>query len=366
MPQTILITGGAGFIGSHLTDALLARDARVRILDDLVEDVHGPARAWPAELDPRAERLRGDVRDARSVRAALVGVDAVVHLAARAGTGRCMVRIEECISTNVHGTAVLLEVLAEHPVDRLVVASSSRIYGEGLYATLEGWPRADVVRDRAALGRGEWELRDDAGRKLRPLPTPEDKRLDLGSVHALTKHDQERLCLLAGEAFGIPTVALRVFDAYGPRQRPASSAAGVLAVFAERVLEGKSPLVFEDGEQRRDFVSVHDVVQAFVLALEQPVAGIGAVNVGYGRGVSIIELARRLTHVLGRRDVEPVLTLQHRTGDVRHCFASLARARRLLGYEPRVSLEDGLAELSGWLRERAASAASTGVRGLAI
>jgi dTDP-L-rhamnose 4-epimerase len=371
MPQTILITGGAGFIGSHLTDALLARGARVRILDELCEQVHGPERAWPEDLDPRAERMRGDVRDARAVRAALNGVDAVVHMAARVGVGQSMYRIEDYVSTNVHGTAVLLEALAERPVARLVVASSMSIYGEGLYATLEGWPRGDVGRDRDALRDGAWDPRDDAGRRLRPLPTPEDKRVDLSSVYALTKYDQERLCLLVGEAYRIPTVALRLFNVYGPRQALSNPYTGVLAIFAARLLNGKPPIVFEDGEQRRDFVSVHDVVQAFVLALEKPVSGV-ALNVGSGRAVTIRELARRLAAAMGRRDIQPELTEKYRTGDVRHCFASIARARSLLGYEPSVTLEDGLTELVGWLRgrvtvERVEEAhAELAARGLAI
>jgi dTDP-L-rhamnose 4-epimerase len=360
MPQTILITGGAGFIGSHLTDALLARGRRVRLLDDL--SGHAGS-TWPAHLDPRAERMRGDVRDASAVRAALEGVDAVVHLAARSGVGHSLRRMDEHVSTNVYGTAVLLEALADRPAARLVVASSTSIYGEGLYATLEGWPRADVAREHDALRDGEWDPRDDAGRQLRPLPTPEDKRIDLASVHALTKHDQERLCLLASEACGMPAVALRLSNVYGPRQVLSGPGAGVLAVFAARLLAGKPPILFEDGEQRRDFVSVHDVVQAFGLALETPISGV-ALNVGSGRAVSVRELARRLASAMGRRDIQPELVEEHRDGDVRHCLPSIARVRRLLGYEPRVTLEDGLAELAGWLRGRAADA-RVGTHGLA-
>jgi dTDP-L-rhamnose 4-epimerase len=345
--NTILITGGAGFIGSHLCDALLERGYRVRVLDSLVDQVHrGTER--PAYLSEDAELIVGDVRERGLVREALDGADAVVHLAARVGVGQSMYEIDEYVSANTHGTAVLLDAMLDKPVAKLLVASSMSIYGEGLYTPV---PAAE--RRREDLEARRWEPRGAHGEELRPLPTPERKPCANSSVYALTKYDQERLCLVYGAAYDLPTVALRFFNVYGPRQALSNPYTGVLAIFASRLMNARRPLVYEDGEQRRDFVNVRDVVRACVLALERDGADGHAINVGSGRSVTVNEVARSLGTVLDV-DVEPEVTGKFRAGDIRHCFADISSARDLLGYRPEVELEDGMRELAGWLETQSA------------
>jgi dTDP-L-rhamnose 4-epimerase len=346
--KAITITGGAGFIGSHLADALLERGYQVRVLDSLEEQVHGRGAERPDHLADEVELLVGDVRDRGLVREAVEGADAVVHLAARVGVGQSMYRIDDYVSTNTHGTAVLLEALLDKPVRKLIVASSMSIYGEGAYA-----PVPAVERRREDLDARRWDPVGADGEALTPVPTPEEKECANASVYALTKYDQERLCLVFGAAYEIPTVALRFFNAYGPRQALSNPYTGVLAIFASRLLGGRRPLVFEDGAQRRDFVHVRDIARACVLALESDAADGLAVNVGSGRGVTVAEIAAGLGNVLGV-DVEPESTGTYRAGDIRHCFADITRARTLLGYEPETTLEDGMRELAEWLQTQTA------------
>jgi len=349
----ILITGGAGFIGSHLADDLIHHGHRVRALDHLSPQVHGPDGARPAYLHEEVELLRGDVRDADAVRRALAGADAVFHLAAAVGVGQSMYEIEHYTSTNNLGTAVLLEALIQHPVERLVVASSMSIYGEGLYAAPDGRHVGDAARTVEQLRRGDWEPRDRDGGILTPLPTPETKTPSLASVYALSKFDQERMALMVGGAYNIPTVALRFFNVFGTRQSLSNPYTGVLAIFASRLLNGNRPLIFEDGLQQRDFVSVYDVARACRLALEAPGAPGRAINVGSGQGHPIRDVADLLRLVLGK-SIDADVCGKYRVGDIRHCTADIGVARDVLGYEPRVTLEDGLVELSEWLREQAA------------
>ena len=346
--STVLVTGGAGFIGSHLADELLARGHRVRALDSLTPQVHGDAAGRPEYLAADVELVVGDVRDPDAVRRALAGADAVVHLAARVGVGQSMYEIAEYTSANDLGTAVLLEALAESRPTKLVVASSMSIYGEGLYRDAGGREVEPAERTREQLERREWELPG-----LWPAPTPERKRPGLSSIYALTKYDQERACLVCGAAYGIPTVALRLFNAYGTRQALSNPYTGVLAIFASRLLNGRAPRVYEDGLQRRDFVSVKDVARAFALALARDGADGLAVNVGSGRSVTVLEIAEQVAAATAR-PAEPELTGEARVGDIRHCFADIALARETLGYEPQVALEDGLAELAAWLEGQVA------------
>jgi dTDP-L-rhamnose 4-epimerase len=247
------------------------------------------------------------------------------------------------------GTAVLLESLIKRPVRALVVASSMSIYGEGLYADGDGRPCPARPRDPADLRVGRWDPVGPEGQPLTPLPTSEDKPAEPSSVYALSKLDQERLCLMLGAAYGIPTVALRFFNAYGPRQSLSNPYTGVLSIFASRLLNGRPPVIFEDGRQRRDFVSVHDVARACRLTLERPAAAGHAINVGSGQAISIGEVAERLARVLGRPDLTAELAGRYRVGDIRHCFADLSLARDLLGYRPQVELEEGIRELATWL-----------------
>jgi dTDP-L-rhamnose 4-epimerase len=369
---TVLITGGAGFVGSHLADHLLDAGYRVRALDNLGEQVHGTSITRPEYLNEDVELIRGDVRDPNAVERALRGVDAVYHFAAAVGVGQSMYEIERYTDVNNRGTAVLLEALIKHPVRRLVVASSMSLYGEGLYRTPSGEIVSPPERSLAQLRSGDWELHHD-GELLAPLPTPERKIASPSSVYALSKYDQEKLCLMIGQAYNIPTVALRFFNIYGTRQALSNPYTGVLAIFAARFLNGKPPLVFEDGHQRRDFVSVHDVARACRLALETPHVGGSVFNVGSGRSISINELALAMARAMGKDDMrEPEVTRKYRVGDIRHCFADIALARQELGFEPRVALEEGLTELVEWIsgqqafdRVEAASA-ELARRGLAL
>jgi dTDP-L-rhamnose 4-epimerase len=340
--HSILVTGGAGFIGSHLVDELLEHEYDVRVLDSLVGQVHGGAKR-PAYLNRHADLRIGDVRDPDALRGALEGIDAVAHLAARVGVGQSMYEITEYVGANSHGTAVLLQELLDRPVQKMVVASSMSIYGEGSTAPVEA-----VERRREDLEARRFEPVGAGGERLTPLPTPETKRATNSSVYALSKYDQERLCLIFGEAYSVPAVALRFFNVYGPRQALSNPYTGVLAIFAARLLNGRPPLVFEDGGQRRDFVNIADVARACRLALESDGAAGRAVNVGSGTSVTVNEIAAKLASVLDV-ELEPELTGRFRAGDIRHCFADVALARDLLGYSPEVALEDGMAELADWL-----------------
>ncbi len=346
MTDTVLITGGAGFIGSHLAKALLRAGHNVRILDSLIEQVHplgGPRNRLLDDVD----FIEGDLRDADQVRRALRGVDKVVHLAAEVGVGQSMYAIERYVSTNDCGTAVLLEGLLKHRVARIVVASSMSVYGEGRYRTHAGVVVDDAVRQSGAVGG--WDPVDGDGRALAPVATPEGKAVNLASVYAITKYVQERMTLTVAQAYGIEAVALRLFNVYGAGQALSNPYTGVLAIFASRLLNGQRPMVFEDGEQRRDFVHVEDVARAFMLALDSPAAAGGVFNIGSGRSVSVAEVARGFAGAMGRPDLSPEFMGKARTGDIRHCFADIALAQRRLGFAPRRSFADSFEEIADWV-----------------
>lgn len=350
MAKHVLITGGAGFIGSHLADQLIDEGHWVRALDDLSPQVHGTPAHRPAYLHPEVELMVGDVRDPTAVRRALLGIDVVVHLAARVGVGQSMYELAGYTSVNNLGTAVLLEAISKSSIERLVVASSMSIYGEGLYRDALGNAVIAGERSLEHLKQAEWEMRGPDGQPLEPVPTPESKTPQLASVYALSKYDQERMCLLVGRAYGIPTVALRFFNVYGPRQALSNPYTGVLAIFGARLLNRRPPLVNEDGRQRRDFVSVHDVARACRLALVKAEADQGVFNIGSGISWSVQEIAALAAEALGCPEVHPEVTGQFRVGDIRHCYADITRAREVLGYRPQVPLAEGLRELAEWLR----------------
>lgn len=344
----VLITGGAGFIGSHLADTLLASGYEVRVLDNLAPQVHGRNRQRPDYLARDAELLLGDVTDPGAVERALRGVDLVVHLASAVGVGQSMYDIASYVRTNELGTAVLLEALAQHPVARLVVASSMSVYGEGLAGTSAGVPIAPPERSVEQLKRGDFDLHGPDGDVLVPLPTPETKQPAVSSIYALNKYAQERMCLIVGRAYRIPTTALRFFNVFGPRQALSNPYTGVLAIFAARLLNGRPPLVFEDGQQRRDFVHVTDVARACRLALERDCDG-ETLNIGSGQSRTILSVAQDLAAVMNRTDLAPEITGKYRAGDIRHCFADISRSAERLGFAPRVDFRDGLEELADYL-----------------
>lgn len=362
MNKTVLVTGGAGFIGSHLVDALVTRGYRVRVFDNLDPQVHGPLREqgqWPDYCSPEAEYILGDVRDRDALQRAMTGVDVIFHESAMVGVGQSMYQIERYVDVNTHGTAVLLDILANEAtirdrVHKLMVASSMSIYGEGKYrCPVHGivYPR---LRSEAQLAARDWELHcPTCGVPLAPLPTDEDKPLHATSIYAISKKDQEEMCLAVGRTYGIPTVALRYFNTYGSRQALSNPYTGVAAIFSGRLLNGKPPVIFEDAQQSRDFVHVSDIVQANLLVMEQDAANYHVFNVGSGASVTILDVAEAVTKHLGS-DVEPEIMQKFRAGDIRHCFADISRIRDL-GYRPRVAFEDGMAGLVGWVRSQTAA-----------
>ncbi len=351
----VLVTGGAGFIGSHLVDALVANGNKVRVLDALVSQVHGLT-AVPSYLDPSVEFIQADVCEREIVDQALDGIDVVFHEAAEVGVGQSMYEIQRYVRANDLGTAVLLEaILARQPqIRKLVVASSMSIYGEGAYKCASCGVVYPQLRPSEQLLERRWEMEcATCGKELRATGTPEEKPLFPTSVYAVTKQDQEQFCLAVGRSYKIPTVALRYFNVYGTRQALSNPYTGVCAIFSARLLNGNRPMIFEDGEQTRDFVHVSDIVQANLLALDTHRADYQAVNVGTGVATSVRAVCNLLAEGLGL-DIEPEIVGRYREGDIRQCVSDISKARTLLGYEPKVSLEKGIPELLNWVRAQAA------------
>ena len=350
MTERVLITGGAGFVGSHLADRLAARGHAVTLLDSLDPQVHGPG-GRPPYLDPGHELVRGDIRDAAAIGPLLRRADVVYHLAAAVGVGQSMYEIRRYTDVNAMGAATLLQCLvdAPHDVRKVVVASSMSVYGEGAYACASCGPLAPGLRPVGQLERHEWEVRCRAcGAALAPSPTTEGKPLQPTSIYAITKRDHEEMFLAFGQAYGLAAVALRFFNIYGSRQALTNPYTGVAAIFCGRMLAGRRPLVFEDGRQLRDFVHVSDVAAACELAL-LPEADGQVFNVGSGLPISVLEIADVLARELGWREGVEV-TQRYRAGDIRHCYADVSKIRRALGYEPQVRFEDGARQLVEWVR----------------
>ncbi|MBO0749799.1 MAG: SDR family NAD(P)-dependent oxidoreductase [Porphyrobacter sp.] len=353
MAETVLVTGGAGFIGRAVCGELLRRGNRVRVLDSLIEQVHG-RHAELTGLPSDVHFIKGDVRDGDTVAEALRGIDAVIHLAAEVGVGQSMYEVERYTSTNDVGTAVLFERLIDHPVRRVVTASSMSIYGEGLYRTEDGTIVEDAERGTLRDGQARWDPLDEQGRPLVPMATPEWKRPSLQSIYALNKYVQERTTHIMGRPYGIESVCLRLFNVYGPGQALSNPYTGVLAIFASRLMNGQPPLIFEDGEQRRDFVHVNDVARAFADALVLPQAAGGTFNIGSGHDRSVNQVARELARAMGKNRIEPEIVGKARTGDIRHCFCDPRLARETLGFEAREDFGEGLADLAEWVASETA------------
>jgi dTDP-L-rhamnose 4-epimerase len=353
MVERVLITGGAGFIGCHVGTELLRRGHRVAVLDSLIEQVHGGCER-PPMLDPEIELIRADVRDGDAVATALARADSVVHLAAEVGVGQSMYEVERYTSTNDLGTAVLFERLIDRPVRRVVTASSMSIYGEGLYRTRSGALVEDAQRPLLRDGQAVWDPLDSDGVALSPVATPEWKRPNLASVYALNKFVQERMTHIMTAPYGIEGVTLRLFNVYGAGQALSNPYTGVLAIFASRLLNRQAPMIFEDGEQRRDFVHVRDVARAFADALEVPEAAGETMNIGSGRDRSVSEVASALAGAMGCDGIVPEIVHKARTGDIRHCFCDGGKAEALMGFTAREDFTAGLAELAEWVGQQTA------------
>jgi dTDP-L-rhamnose 4-epimerase len=344
-----LITGGAGFIGSHLADLLLKQGYKVRVYDSLEPQVHGNVMR-PKYLSENVELVRGDVADRPALLSALSGIDVVIHFAAQVGVGQSQYQISHYTATNVFGTAQLLDILANenHSVRKLLVASSMSIYGEGLYRRPSDEARVSPsLRAETQLSVQDFDVHDsETGEVLQPLPTSESKNSQCESIYALNKRDQEEYCLLFGRTYGIPVVACRFFNTYGSRQSLNNPYTGVAAIFLSRLKNNMPPLIYEDGLQSRDFIDVRDVARACLLVLEDDRANGNVYNVGTGQPVTVLGLARILIELTGK-SVEPEITYRYRKGDIRHCFANVDQISRL-GFHPEITLSDGLRDLYEW------------------
>lgn len=343
----ILVTGGAGFIGSHLVDKLLEKKHEVVVIDNLEPQVHLGKK--PDYLNPKAEYIFRDVRDSKTLVSVLKDAEVVFHQAAAVGVGQSMYEIEKYVDTNVMGTAKLLDLIVnkENSVKKLIVASSMSIYGEGAYECGKCGIVYPELRPDAQLKKREWEMKCPAcGRNVKPVPTKENKPLRPTSVYAVSKRDQEELCLSVGRAYGIPTVALRYFNVYGPRQSLSNPYTGVAAIFSSRIKNNNQPVIFEDGIQSRDFIYVDDIARANIFVMNESSANYKTLNVGTGKPVSIIDIARTLSKLYGK-EIEPKIVNKFRSGDIRHCFADINEIRRL-GFEPKTGFEDGMRKLVEW------------------
>ena len=353
MAERVLVTGGAGFIGRAVCKELLARGNEVRVLDSLIEQVHGDCER-PADLPAEVELIRGDIRNKDVVTRSLKGVDSVINLAAEVGVGQSMYAVERYTSVNEVGGAVLFEALIDSPVRRVVTASSMSIYGEGLYRDGDGSLVQNAERRPRTSETQSWDPLDAGGRPLSPVATPEWKQPSLASIYALGKYVQERQTLIMTQAYGMEGTCLRLFNVYGPGQALSNPYTGVLAIFSSRLTNGQRPMIFEDGEQRRDFVYVGDVARAFCEALVNPNANGEVFNIGSGQDRSVKDVARSIARALGRNDVEPEIVGKSRIGDIRHCFCDGSKAAEKLGFRAEKDFDEGLAELSAWVAEQTA------------
>jgi len=357
----ILVTGAAGFIGSHVVDLLVGHAHEVIALDNLDPQVHGPEAREPRHLQDHVRAgavrfLRGDVTDRGALAPALEGTDAVVHLAAAVGVGQSMYEPHYYVHTNATGSGLLLDLIAHRPdrVRKLVVASSMSLYGEGAFACPSCGSTGAGERSRDRLEAGRWEVPcARCGADMEPRPTPETKTPEIASVYAATKKHQEDLFVSFGRAWRIPTFALRFFNVYGPRQSLRNPYTGVAAIFLSRLLNAHPPLVFEDGGQSRDFIDVRDIARAVLLATEHEGEGAHVLNIGTGGKTTVNHVAQALATGLGL-DLAPQLLDKYRAGDIRHCFSDPARARDVLGFVAQYALEDGLPALIEWCRGESA------------
>jgi dTDP-L-rhamnose 4-epimerase len=346
--KKILVTGGVGFIGSFLVDKLVEKGHDVRIFDNLEEQVHRGK--IPDYLNKKAEFIRGDVLDYDALKEVIQDSEIIFHQAAMVGVGQSQYQVRRYVQTNTGGTANLLDILVneEHEVEKLLIASSMSIYGEGSYECEDCGFVYPELRSEEQMKKEDWEVHCPFCNKiLKPVPTKEDKILQSNSIYAITKKDQEEMCLNIGKTYSIPVVALRYFNVFGPRQSLSNPYTGVVAIFLSRIKNNNPPIIFEDGKQSRDFISVHDIVDANLLAMEKNSGNYESFNVGAGRQVTILEIANMLKE-LYNSSVEPEIVGKFRKGDVRHCFADISKIKEKLDFKPKVNFMEGMRELISW------------------
>jgi dTDP-L-rhamnose 4-epimerase len=349
MKYNVLVTGGAGFIGSHIVDELIARGHEVTILDNLDPQVHGPGQKKPGYLNPKAKFIKGDVRERQDLKMALADVDVVYHEAAAVGVGQSMYQIEHYVDVNCRGTGLLLDEIVNgpHNIRKIIVASSMSIYGEGAYSCDKCGTINPAGRGKAQLEAHDWEMRCPVcGGKASPTATTEEKPLNPTSVYSVSKRDQEELVLSTGKAYSIPSVALRYFNVFGPRQSLSNPYTGVCAIFQSNIKNGNPPIIYEDGLQTRDFIDIRDIVQANMLALESGKADYEAFNVGSGKPTSILEIAETFAK-LYVKDIKPKIQDKFRQGDIRHCYPDTTKIREI-GFKPQVGFPEGMRRLVQW------------------
>ena len=354
MAKMVLITGGAGFIGSHLSKKLLSNGYEVRIIDSLSPQVHGADAKLPKYLEPSVEFIQGDILNEEELERALNGVGAVIHLAAETGVGQSMYEITRYIDVNIKGSAILLEKIAKcrDSVSKVILASSRAVYGEGKYQCKNCGVVYPEQRGEEKLRRKQWQMYcPTCGQGVEPIPTNEDAITRPTSIYAVSKLAQEQLFSVIAGAYKIPTVILRYFNVYGTGQSLNNPYTGILSIFASRILNRKSPEIYEDGLESRDFVHVTDAVKATMLALEKDEANYQVLNVGCGQRETVLEVAKLLVERLGS-NLEPVYVGKYRVGDIRHCYADLAKIRNKLGYEPSMSIEEGIADFANWVKKQ--------------
>jgi len=352
MEKKILVTGGAGFIGSYLVDKLIELGYEVMVFDNLEPQVHGDGQKTPEYLNKECEFIKGDIRNRDELKKALKDREIVFHQAAAVGVGQSMYEINKYTEVNILGTSNLLDILANenHRVEKLIIASSMSVYGEGKYSCVNCGVVYPKLRSLSQLKKGEWEMRCPfCNQEVQSLPTDEEKPLHPTSVYSISKRDQEEMCLTIGRAYRIPTVALRYFNVYGPRQALSNPYTGVAAIFSSRILNNHPPCIFEDGLQSRDFTHVSDIVQANLLAMESNDADYEVFNVGTGRPLTVLNIAEALIKSLSS-SVDMNIVRKYREGDIRHCYADISKIRDQLGFQPKVKFEKGISEFIGWVR----------------
>jgi len=352
MGERVLVTGGAGFIGSHLVDILLKKGHFVRAYDNLEPQVHGESQKIPDYLNKEAELIVGDVRDREKLKEAINGIDVVFHLAASVGVAQSMYEIAKYTESNTMGGATLLDLIAneKHNIRKVIIASSMSVYGEGAYKCDDCGEVYPKIRSLEQFKRNDWEMKcPNCNVDVKPIPTGEDKPLFPTSIYAVSKRDHEEMFLIIGRAYQIPTVALRFFNVYGPRQALSNPYTGVAAIFSSRLMNDKPPIIFEDGNQARDFIHISDIVQACILAMDKSEGDYQVFNIGTGRKLTVLDVANVLIDKLGFKGESQIVN-KFREGDIRHCYADISLAKEVLGYEPKIKFEDGIIDLVNWVK----------------